>query len=65
VNDPKMSEEDPVERALNESNKNNVTLIGDGLTKQHFFQLDDFIVLKGKLYEKHIVETEWIKEYTI
>ena len=59
-----MREElDPLEKALNESNKDNVTLISDGLTKQYFIQLDQFTVLKGKLYKKHLLEDEWSKEY--
>ena len=60
----KMKEDnyiDPLEKALNESNKDNVTLISDGLTKQYFIHLDEFSVLKGKLYQKHLLEDSWSK----
>lgn len=49
-----MDKLDAIEKLLEESNKENVTLIGDGLTKQHFIELDTFISTKGKLYENQV-----------
>jgi hypothetical protein len=59
----RQDELDPLEKALNESNKDNVTLISEGLTKQYFIQLDQFTVLKGKLYQKQLVDNEWSDGY--
>ncbi len=53
---------DPIlEKMLAESNKENVTLIRDGLTKQHFIELDAFILPKGPLYQSHLLNDEWNK----
>ncbi|CAF0723587.1 unnamed protein product [Brachionus calyciflorus] len=53
-----MDKLDHVEKLLAESNKDSVTLIGDGLTKQHFIELDAFTNAKGKLYEAQ-VKSSW------
>jgi hypothetical protein len=50
-----------LEKMLAETNKENVTLIRDGLTKQHFIELDTFILPKGPLYESHLVNNDWDK----
>lgn len=50
----KMEKLDAIERLLEESNKENVKLISDGLTKQHFIALDMFVSTKGKLYESQV-----------
>ena len=53
---------DPIlEKMLAESNKENVTLIREGLTKQHFIELDPFILPKGPLYQSHLLNDEWNK----
>ncbi len=50
---------DRLEKMLAEANKDNVALIPDGLTKQHFIELDAFILPKGPLYESHLVNNDW------
>ena len=50
-----------LEKMLADSNKDNVTLIPDGLTKQHFIELDAFILPKGPLYESHLMNNDWDK----
>lgn len=52
---------DVLEKILAESNKDNVALIADGLTKQHFIELDAFTVSRGNLYE-NLVKKDWIKK---
>jgi hypothetical protein len=49
------------EKILAEANQENVTLISDGLTRQHFIELDSFILSKGKLYESQ-VKNDWPNE---
>lgn len=46
------------EKILAETNQDDVALIADGLTRQHFIEIDSFIFSKGKLYESQ-VKHEW------
>jgi tetratricopeptide (TPR) repeat protein len=45
--------------AKSDSNVDDLSLIQDGLTKQHFIELEPFLKLKGDLYEKHLITNEW------
>jgi tetratricopeptide (TPR) repeat protein len=55
-----MDDLDEIERILQDSNKGNVTLIGDGLTKQHFIELDYEPSNRGKLFEYHVLNNIWL-----
>ena len=55
------SNKDPLEKLMAETNRENVALIRDGLTKQHFIELDAFILPKGPLYENYLINNEWDK----
>lgn len=50
---------DPLEKMLAESNKEDVGLIADGLSKQHFIEIDSFTLPKGPLYESHLLNDTW------
>lgn len=56
-----MEEEniDVIERVLADANQKNVTLIADGLTKQHFIELEPIATFRGELYEAQIKQDEW------
>lgn len=53
------NELDVIERVLAEANQTNVTLIADGLTKQHFIELEPYSIARGELYEAQIKQDEW------
>lgn len=50
---------DVMERVLADRNQKDVALIGDGLSKQHFIELDAFSKARGDLYQAQIQHSEW------
>lgn len=51
-----------IEKVLAETNQKDVGLIPDGLTRQHFIELDLATSAKGKLYEAQIKGDKWVSE---
>jgi tetratricopeptide (TPR) repeat protein len=60
-----MDDVDEIERMLAESNKGNVALIGDGLTKQHFIELDYESEDRGPLFEYHVNNNSWLTPFSM
>lgn len=50
---------DVIEQVLADANQKDVALIADGLTKQHFIDLDLYSKARGELYEAQIKQNEW------
>jgi tetratricopeptide (TPR) repeat protein len=56
-------EVDEIEKVLSEANRGNVSLIGEGLTKQHFIELDYESEDRGPLFEYHINNNSWLSSF--
>lgn len=51
---------DALERVIAGANQKDVALIADGLTKQHFIELEEYTKAEGNLYEAQIKHDEWL-----
>lgn len=58
-----MDDFDGIEKLLSDTNRGNVALIGDGLTKQYFIDLDYEPEEHGKLYKIHVKERDWLTPF--
>ena len=60
-----MDDIDEIEKILADSNKGNVALIGDGLTKQYFIELEHGAEDRGRLYDYHVSNNSWLTPFSI